>query len=236
MHLKRRLIIFVSASAGELDWICPIAKYLIRKNFRATVIFLSKRAEQSVKENRFLLQFLASRHVDTVYCGGPVFEFIDKYSYLLFRISLKLNLPGPFKIILSFLDTILKFFYIRRIIKYSELDNKERFLIFSEFPSLRKARNNWIKKSFTNSLYFYHPHSTNINIDLNNYKNELKPRSNNGSDFLLLSHPSEFKTITDSIDNNKNIQLVCLGHPKYSSSNLLKFKKELTPIVRSHKK
>jgi len=225
-YKNKKVIVFISASAGELDWIYPIVHYLNAKSLKTTVIYLSRRAESSVKENATLHAFINHRSVDVISCGGYFFELIDKYGYLLNRIKIKLNLPNALNFIFSFFDKVMGVTYIYKICKKSGLNSNDKFLIFSEFPSLRRVRNTWVKKKFTNSIYLYHPHSTNVNLNLEHYSNKPQTLVYKGNDFLLLAHPGEYKQIKKVVEiNSIDLPVVYLGHPKYSKEWLAQYKK-----------
>ena len=52
-------IMFMSGSAGELDWVLPILALLLKKNFNIKVIFLTNHALGSVKRNKMLNNFIS---------------------------------------------------------------------------------------------------------------------------------------------------------------------------------
>lgn len=225
VYKEKKVLILISSSAGELDWILPIVQNLYNKCYKITVIYLSRRAKNSVKENTLLQEFVNQPSVDEIYCGGKYFEFIDKYGYLLNRLKLKLNLPNILNSIYSLSDKLMGAAYIYIIRKNCELSCNDKYLIFSEFPNLRRARDMWVKNRFTNSTYLYHPHSTNINQDLDNYSNKSEIFSYKGNEFLLLAHPGEYKELRSTGDFNfKELGVVYLGNPKYSKDWLAQYK------------
>ena len=226
-YTNKKVIILISASAGELDWIYPIIHYLNAKSFKITVVYLSRRAEISIKENVMLHDFINHRNVDVISCGGHFFELIDKYGYLLNRIKIKLNLPSVLNFLFSFLDKVFGTLYIHKICKNSGLNSSDKFLIFSEFSNLRRARDIWVKKKFINSIYLYHPHGTNVNLDLEHYSNIPQTPSYKGNEFLLLAHPGEYKEIGKTVGiNSTDLRIVYFGHPKYSKEWLAQYKKK----------
>ena len=86
-------IAFISASAGELDWLLPILDKLLRKGFNIKIIFLSQHARLSVKKNRMLNDYISQQNTQlTVHIlGGYFFEKIERLSYLGHRIFIKLK-------------------------------------------------------------------------------------------------------------------------------------------------
>lgn len=226
---SKKVLVFISASAGELDWIHPIVHYLNSKKYKISIVYLSRRAESSVKENVTLHDFINHQCAEVISCGGYFFEFIDKYGYLLNRIKIKLGLVSVLNFFFLLLDTIFGAVYLHKICERSGLNSKDQFLIFSEFPNLRRARNTWVKKRFTNSTFFYHPHSTNINLDLEQYSNIRFPSCYKGNEFLLLAHPGEYLKIKKTLGlNYPDLPVVYLGHPKYSKEWLAQYKTKVS--------
>ena len=63
MSAKNRIaIVFISGSAGELDWILPILDFLQSKNFRIKIIFLTRHALRSVKQNSMCNDFIKQKN------------------------------------------------------------------------------------------------------------------------------------------------------------------------------
>ena len=90
---EKSALILISGSAGELDWILPILDHLLRNRFRLQVLFLTRHARKSVKENYTLEDFLVGRSNGVVVTsvGGAVFEYLERSSYLVHRARLKLR-------------------------------------------------------------------------------------------------------------------------------------------------
>ena len=76
------------------------------------VIFLTRRARESVKKNQMLNDFICqkNRKVEVILCGGYFFEKMERIAYFSYRIYLKLNL-GKYSIlkkIYSFWDKLFE--------------------------------------------------------------------------------------------------------------------------------
>ena len=87
-------IVFISASAGEVDWVLPIIDFLRHKQCSIVYIFLSNRALQSVESNQMIKDFIFNNDskISTYFCGGFFYETIEKYAYLCYRFFLKFKL------------------------------------------------------------------------------------------------------------------------------------------------
>ena len=167
MLVKNRIaIVFISGSAGELDWILPILNFLLEKNFCIKIIFLSRHALKSVKENSMCNDFINQKNnnVEVIINGGYLFEKIEHIGYLSYRIFLKLKLDKIFltKTIYSFYEYFFKIIFMKCLPTEISKFKDKKYLFISEFPSLRRPRNNWIKNKFKKSIFFYCPHSPHI--------------------------------------------------------------------------
>ena len=69
LNKEKVAIVFISGSAGELDWILPILDYLLQKKFKIKIIFLSRHALKSVEENNMCNEFINSKNnkIDTIF-------------------------------------------------------------------------------------------------------------------------------------------------------------------------
>ena len=224
LNQEQVAIVFISGSAGELDWILPILEYLLQKKFRIKVIFLSRHALKSVQENNMCYEFINQKNprIDVISLGGYFFEKVEKIGYLTYRGFLKLKLSkipiikNIFKLYFVFLSSL----FMRKI-PYEITSSKDsKYLFFTEFPSLRRPRDIWIKEFFTNSIFFYCPHSPHIYAEDLDKKyeepdvNDFKKRS-----FLLLGHPGDFHIINDGRElASDDLEKLFIGHPKYSHS------------------
>ena len=115
----RTAIVFISGSAGELDWILPILDLLLEKSFSIKIIFLSRHAYISVQKNRMLNDYIFDKMstIKVYLCGGFFSERIEHYCYLVYRISIKLRLSKKpiikiaYNLISKFFDTIFRYFF-----------------------------------------------------------------------------------------------------------------------------
>lgn len=222
--LKKNSIIFVSGSAGELDWNLPLLDYLLKENFNLNIIILSKHAYQSVKKNNKIHNFIKKKEIKIFFKGGFLNEKINHLIYLLFRILVKIKRKNFFSI-----DHILKLFFIifgnlfSKSLPKNILENKNNsYLFLSEFPSLRKPRDEWIKQNFKNSVFIYHPHSPHTHAtNIDEKYSELKNINYSNNQFLLMGHPLDYKQFKKGIYgkeiSNPNLEKIFIGHPKYSN-------------------
>ena len=216
-------VAFISGSAGELDWMMPILDFLQNKQFKIKIIFLTRHSFKSVKQNKMCNDFISKKNsnLEVVLCGEPFFEKIERISYLSFRLFLKLNLNNFLLIrnLYFIYDQLFKYLFMKKIPKDLLNLKDEKYLFFSEFPSLRRPRDLWIKETFKKSLFFYCPHSPHIYAeDLD--KKYLEPDlvDTRKKNFLLMGHPGDFFILNDEKElANPNLEKVFMGHPKYSN-------------------
>lgn len=238
-------IMFMSGSAGELDWVLPILAFLLKKDFNIKVIFLTNHAFKSVKRNKMLNNFISKKNnqVETVILGGYLFEKAERFSYLSYRIFLKLKLDKISIInkVYSLYDSIFERFFMYHLPSDITDFKEEKYLFISEFPSLRRPRNNWIRKNFISSIFFYCPHSPHIYAeDLDHQYHEADDVDFGKDAFLLLGHPGDFARVHDGKEfDAPDLQKVFIGHPKYSASwlqNLIDASKAYRSNIKSRDK
>lgn len=223
LNKKKVAVVFISGSAGELDWMLPILDYLIYKKFKIKIIFLSRHALKSVEKNSMCNKFINQKNnkIDVISLGGYFFEKIERMGYLTYRgfIKLEFSKIPLLNSLFKFYFSILKFLFIKNL--PSEITNfkENNFLFFSEFPGLRRPRDKWLKETFNNSIFFYYPHSPHIYAeDLD--KKYLEPDlvDTRKKNFLLMGHPGDFSILNEEKElANPNLEKVFMGHPKYSS-------------------
>ena len=232
LNKEKVAIVFISGSAGELDWILPILDYLLQKKFKIKIIFLSRHALKSVEENNMCNEFINSKNnkIDTISLGGYLFEKIERIGYLTYRGFLKLEfskiplINSLFKFYFSF----LKFLFIRKLPKDITDFKDNKYLFFAEFPGLRRPRDKWIKEMFNGSIFFYSPHSPHIYVeDLDKQYEESFQKDFKKDSFLLLGHPGDFEIINDGKElASEDLEKLFIGHPKYSNNWLRNLKNE----------
>lgn len=228
-------IVFVSASAGELDWNLPILELLLRKGFYIKIIILKRNAYESIKQNKKVHNFISKKNkkIKIIFCGGYFIEKIDHLIYLAYRILIKLDLKKYFLNVSNFnlFNKIFEKIFSHNL-PLSILNNKKKkYLFLSEFPSLRKPRDVWIRSNFDKSVFIYHPHSPHLHSEgldkkyLDSININYKKRN-----FLLLGHPLDYLRFKKG-NNGKEIsksdlEKVFIGHPRYSDKWLQYHKKK----------
>lgn len=231
-------ITFISGSAGEIDWTLPILDFLISKGFNLKIIFLTKHAHKSVEKNRMLNDFICQDNskVEVILCGGYFFEIFERLSYLSYRFFIKLKLGEKPIInkIYSLCDRVFESLFMLRLPSDILHSVKEKYVFISEYPSLRRPRDNWIKKKFHKSIFFYCPHSPHIYAeDLDLKYPETDNIDFNKKFFLLMGHPGDYFMVNDGRElAAPDLERVFTGHPKYSDRWLFKLQ-EKAKIFRS---
>ena len=219
---NKTAIVFLSGSSGELDWMLPILDKLLKKSFYLKIVFLSKHCKQSIDNNQMLFEFIHKdkEKIKLFFAGGYFLEKIERLGYLTYRAYLRFRISK--KPLLAFIYKVyekiheLIFFYSLppEILELKDQKN----ILFSEYPSLRRPRDKWLKQKFNKSIYFYCPHSPHIyaeNLDRKYDAIELNDYSKNA--FLLLGHPADYEVINDGEELAKeSLEKLYIGHPKYS--------------------
>ena len=222
MRTTNTAIVFLSGSSGELDWMLPILDRLLKKGFFLKIVFLSKHCKKSVESNQMLSEFIYTdkEKIKVFFSGGYFLEKFERLGYLSYRAYLKFGISE--KPLLRFIYRIyekaheLIFFYSlpSEILELKD----DKIIFFSEYPSLRRPRDKWLKQKFNKSIYFYCPHSPHIyaeDLDRKYDANELNDFHKNT--FLLLGHPADYLFINDGYELAKeSLEKLYIGHPKYS--------------------
>ncbi len=229
-------IVLISGSAGELDWILPIIDFLLLRGFKIKIIFLSRHAYISVQKNRMLNDYIFDKMstIKVYLCGGFFSERIEHYCYLVYRISIKLRLSKKpiikiaHNLISKFFDKIFRHSFLTRLPSEILSFKSNKCLIFSEYPSLRRPRDLWLREEFNRSIFFYHPHSPHIYTkNLDKIYSDTEPKNYNTKYYFLLGHPGDYYAINDGREySNPNLEKFFIGHPKYSYNWLKKFIKD----------
>ena len=231
-------IVFLSGSAGELDWVLPILDYLIKKDFNLKIIFLTRHVQKSVEANSMLRDFIHQEtdKIEIILSGGYFWEKIERISYLIYRGFLKLQLNKNifFNKIYKLYNRVFEIIFIARM-PSNILDlRNEKNIFFAEYPSLRRPRDQWIKNNFNKSIFFYCPHSPHIYAeDLDKEYTQPESLDLNKKNFLLLGHPADFFMVNDGRElASTDLEKVFIGHPKYSD-NWLQNLRETSEDFRS---
>jgi len=225
-------IVFLSGSAGELDWILPILDYLLKKEFDLKILFLTKHVSDSVEANSMLNNYINQENskIELIFLGSNLWEKLEQISYLLHRFFIKFNLKNKHIIgqICSLFEKVLETLYMSRLsLSIGNLKNNKN-VIFSEYPSLRRPRDKWVMKQFNESIFFYCPHSPHIyteDLERDYRQNEILDLDKRR--FLLMGHPGDYFVVNDKRElASLSLEKVFIGHPKYSKQWLNNRKNE----------
>ena len=149
---QKTAIAFLSGSAGELDWILPIIERLSQKQLNIMIIFLTKHARFSVDANQMLSDYIfnKNKNIKVFFAYGFLFEKMEHLGYLGYRLSLKLKLRKSIfgRAIFNIIDFPFKCLFFINLPKSIKNLSAEKCLLFSEYPSLRRPRDRWLKNFF----------------------------------------------------------------------------------------
>ena len=222
MNSKKIAIVFLSGSAGELDWILPILDCLLKKHFGLKIIFLTKHARESVSKNAMLNNYIyqANDKLKVLDCSGYLSEKLEHFGYLLFRIYLKLGFGNKLFLhnLLKLHEALFKTFFLLNLPKEVKALRRQKCVFFSEYPSLRRPRDYWMKKEFPNSIFFYCPHSPHVYAEeLDRPYLEADSISLDKTSYLLMGHPADYHVLNDNKElASSELEKIFIGHPKYS--------------------
>lgn len=239
---QKTAIAFLSGSAGELDWILPIIERLSQKQLNIMIIFLTKHARFSVDANQMLSDYIfnKNKNIKVFFSYGFLFEKMEHLGYLVYRLSLKLKLRKSIfgRAIFNIIDFPFKCLFFINLPKSIKNLSAEKCLLFSEYPSLRRPRDRWLKNFFKKSIFFYCPHSPHVYADDldETYNEPIKPNLIKKY-FLLMGHPADFAAINDNKElSNPNLEKLFIGHPKYSDEWLHDLRENSRKFKSSHNK
>jgi len=218
---NKQVIAFLSGSAGELDWMLPILDYLSQLQFEIKIIYLSRHVQKSVNHNRMLRDYInqPNNGIEAISRGGYIIELIEKCGYLMHRINIKLNKPKLLSILFYIVEKVCRKVFIINLPKHILQNEGDDTIIFSEWPSLRRPKDQWIKQMFNRSIFFYCPHSPHIYAaDLDRKYPEPDLIDLDKKYFLLLGHPADYSPVNDESElAAPDLEKVFIGHPKYSN-------------------
>jgi hypothetical protein len=223
-------IVIVSGSAGELDWNLEILDLLLNEGFNLKIIILQRKAYKSIKQNKMVNDFIGQKNdkIEVIFRGGYFIEKIRQYIYLSYRILLKLKID-KYPLMRNIFNLFIKIF--QGVFSYSlpsnVLSNKnKKYLFLSEFPSLRKPWDVWMRKFFNKSVFLYHPHSQSIYAK--NFDQKFSRYENidfNKNHFLLLGHQLDYLRLNDGRElASTDLEKVFVGHPSWSRKRISKYK------------
>lgn len=217
---NKQAVTLLSGSAGELDWILPILDYLSKLQFEIKIVYLSRHVKKSVDRNRLLRNYInqSGNKIETISCNGYFVELIEKCGYLMHRINIKLKKPRLLSVFFYIIESFCKSIFLIQLPGNILQNEGEGTLIFSESPSLRRPRDQWIRKRFNKSIIFYCPHSPHIyTSDLDRKYPKSGYIDGNKNYFLLMGHPSDYFPVDEGSEYAApDLEKVFIGHPKYS--------------------
>lgn len=223
------VVVFLYGSAGELDWILPVLVFLSGIGLKVSIICRTRHVVSSVQNNHFLSQYLYSPEAKfTVYdeCGA-LSEFSDRVGHTLYRAYLKLstfNLP-LLRYLFIVADSFFKKIFLTRLPKQYRDFRDKKYIVFGEFPSLKRPESIWLTETFPNSIFFYYPHSPHVYTESLEVNDSLAAvRLSGQTRFLLLGDLSDEAILSKSHDFT-GLTSVFIGHPKYSDQWLSEFQR-----------
>ena len=237
-------IVFLTGSAGELDWILPILDYLLKNQFDLKILFLTKHVLDSVEANSMLKNYIYQENskIELIFLGSNLWEKLERFSYFSHRLFIKFNLKNRLIIgqVCSLFEKVLETLYMFRLsLKIGYLKNNKN-VIFSEYPTIRRPRDKWVMKQFNESIFFYCPHSPHIyteDLERDYIQNEILDLDKRR--FLLMGHPGDYFVVNDNRElASLSLEKVFIGHPKYSDSwlhNLQEKSKKYRQTVSTRK-
>ena len=112
-------IVFLTGSAGELDWILPILDYLLKNQFDLKILFLTKHVLDSVEANSMLKNYIYQENskIELIFLGSNLWEKLERFSYLSHRLFIKFNLKNRLIIgqVCSLFEKVLETLYMFRL-------------------------------------------------------------------------------------------------------------------------
>ena len=219
-HPAKLSITFLSGSAGELDWVLPILDDLSLKGFTNHICCLTPAVHDSINKNKLLREYINTlpKKIFVHECFSSSFKIFDRLVYYFHRITVKLGLRKFFfiKQVISAIDLGLTNYFLQRMPNNIYLARHSTNLIFTEFPTIHRPLDIWLKKSFENSLFFYIPHSPHFySENINDVFSADPDIDYSRKSFLLLGHPLDYLYLEKLYDFS-DLETIFLGHPKYS--------------------
>lgn len=226
----RNVLILISASSGEVDWILPVCHF-IKKNYqkiKLSVLFNAINYEEIIRGNDILYDLLKSS-VHKYYDFG---DFLPSYIKSLLKI-LNLNFIKKSNSIKveDYIDKFEKYFHtLIKIFYYKKILNKinPNILLKDISPDIYGVRRyivNYVKKIGCRQILF--PHAT----ELHRFSN-LKPRKNCYADDILITS-KWMEGLSCEYKGYKNKTHI-VGNPRYDDwwiQYLLNFYKKLNKSI-----
>lgn len=217
--------IIISGSAGEVDWILPVARELVKAGNEVNVSFLKASAKQSFEKNETLRRITQSNCevVTTVLLssrGHSIWQFLTRAYRLLSRI---LNV--------TFLRYLDKFFAILCAFLFPRLHERlknKASSVMVEFPADSRLLGAVLRGRDMNIVYFPHsPHiyyRNNIEASSNDFISAHNESAGERETYLFGSAEDVMALKNEGWSPSVNSRILTIGHPKYSQAWIEYFK------------
>ena len=217
--------IIISGSAGELDWILPVAKELVASGNRVSISFLKNSAKQSFEKNSTLKNityknFFVAKNVLLSNSDWLRWQFLTRVYRLLSR-----GLNGLFHGYLDKCFAILSSLLFPRV---HELFENNPSSVMVEFPSDSRLLGAVLRGNKMNIVYF--PHSPHMYYQEEIVKSSeefisVHNKSAGDSETYLFGCAEDVSALTkDGWKPAKKSKILIIGHPKYSKDWIEYFK------------
>ena len=146
----------------------------------------------------------------------------------------KYSLPSCW---LDIFDDIFDLVHVKGIVECI-VDHTEnnKYLIFSGVTTLKRSTSRFrylIKKEFSTSVFFYHPHGVNIYTEGGLSYNDCATIDRN-REYILYGNPNDAQITKGNTYDISGTIPICIGHPKYSDKWLTSFGKKNRSINSNH--
>ena len=220
--------IIISGSAGELDWILPVAKELKDSGNRVSISFLKESAKHSFENNATLKKitlknFSITKKVLVEDCNLAKWQLLTRVYGILFR-----NLHHLFHRYLDKFFALLSGCLFPRVKK---LFKKKPSSIMVEFPSDTRLLGAILRGNNQKTIYF--PHSPHLyyqdNLSLSEFQvvDKHNQSSSNRETYLFGSEDDIQALMSSGWRPVRRSKLIITGHPKYSTKWIKYFKHSL---------
>ena len=208
---KKKIIILIRRSPGELDWIMPLL-YSIRKNYNIFTIFRSSKIINLIRKEKIL--FSLWNKTSFGYTVEPKLKaIVFRIGYFLFK---KTILGNYFKH--KFQDNFYNISKIEKLIQINT-NTVSSFIpvaIFAEFINFSPWINFFYNQNKSIKIIHF-PHTTNL---LGEKKIKIKIKKKIKNKFLLLSNSYDAKSFLNRFSKSNIIEA---GYLKYEKSWVKKF-------------
>ena len=222
--LDKESIVFLSDSAGELEWIFPIIKYLLDNHSNISLVYGRESVKTSIANNATLSNFVNQSSKIKQYNPSWILNKIYHIGIHIHRYtSLNPNKFKPLNYYLQVIKKLLGTIYMRSVC-YNTLQNNimGRYIIFSQHSNLKHLSilRSWMEDNFINSIFIYHPHSPSLyssNMEHDYIDDYDKSRENHI--YAIFGNPGDFDALNEDCRYDvSEVTPVFTGHPKYSDT------------------